>query len=74
VTNTSPPHPEEPADGNRWRALLAVIPFLALGLIDVLLLLFWGIDPLWGFLILPPILAISVIAWIAFKSGFVRDR
>jgi hypothetical protein len=25
-------------------------------------------------MILPPILAISALAWIAFRSGFARDR
>lgn len=59
---------------DRRRALLAVAPFLALGLADVLLLLFWGLEPLWGFMILPPILFMSVLAWIAFRTGFAADR
>lgn len=50
-----------------------VSPFLALGLADVLLLLYWGLDPLWGFVILPPILFISAIGWVAFRTGF-HDR
>lgn len=66
--------PGEEATGNRRRAFLAILPFLLLGLFDVVLLLFWGINPLWGFMILPPILAICVIGWIAFKSGFIADR
>ena len=79
--------PEEPAgedsllgireeDGalNRKRAALAVLPFLTLRLADVLMLLIWGLDPLWGFMILPPILFISVLAWIAFRTGFAADR
>jgi phosphotransferase system glucose/maltose/N-acetylglucosamine-specific IIC component len=57
---------------SRKRAFLAVLPFLLLGLADVVLLLEWGLDPLWGFMILPPILFISVIGWIAFRSGFTR--
>lgn len=68
----------EPADGaergsgglNRRRAALAILPFLLLGLADVVLLLGWGLDPLWGFMILPPILFICVIGWVAFKTGF----
>jgi hypothetical protein len=56
---------------NRKRALLAVLPFLLLGLADVVLLLKWGVGPLWGFMILPPILFVSALAWIAFRSGFV---
>lgn len=59
---------------NRRRAALAVSPFLALGVADILLLLGWGVDPLWGFMILPPILFITVLGWIAFTSGFARDR
>lgn len=58
----------------RKRALLYVSPFLLLGLADLLLLLVWGLDPLWGFMILPPILFISVLTWIAFRTGFASDR
>ncbi|MFB6118149.1 hypothetical protein [Halosegnis sp.] len=59
---------------SRRRAFLATLPFLLLGLADVVLLLEWGLDPLWGFMILPPILFVSVLAWLAFRGGFVRDR
>ncbi|NHN59898.1 MULTISPECIES: hypothetical protein [Halorussus] len=59
---------------NRRKAALAVLPFLTLGLLDVVLLLGWGVDPLWGFAILPPILFVSVLAWIAFSSGFVGEH
>ena len=62
------------ASRNRREAALAIAPFIALGLGDVLLLLFWGLDPLWGFVILPPILFISVLGWIGFRSGFIADR
>ena len=59
---------------SRKQAFLAMLPFLALGLADVVLLLLWGLDPLWGFMILPPILAVSVLAWVAFRGGLARDR
>jgi hypothetical protein len=59
---------------NRRRALLAVTPFLLLGLADVLLLLFWGIEPLWAFAILPPIVFCTVLAWLAFSTDFLEDR
>ena len=59
---------------NRKRAALAVAPFLFIGLADVVLLLGWGLDGLWGFMILPPILFICVLAWIAFRTGFVHDH
>jgi hypothetical protein len=68
------PTPTDVTGGNRRRAALAILPFLLLGLADLLLLLQWGLNPLWGFVILPPILFLSVLGWIAFKSGFVRDR
>lgn len=63
-----------PGTKNRKRAMLAVLPFLAIGLADVVLLLFWGIDPLWGFAILPPILFCSVLAWIVFSTDFLDGR
>lgn len=59
---------------SRKKAALAVLPFLALGIADVVLLLKWGLDSLWGFAILPPILFMSVLAWIAFRYGFVSDE
>lgn len=68
------PIPTDGAEANRRRAALAILPFLLLGLADLLLLLQWGLNPLWGFVILPPILFISAIGWIAFKTGFIRDR
>ncbi|MFB6093394.1 MAG: hypothetical protein ABEJ77_00435 [Halanaeroarchaeum sp.] len=60
----------EPAERNRKQAALMVAPFLLLGLADVILLLLWGISPLWGFFILPPILFMVVLGWIAFANGF----
>lgn len=65
---------EEELPLSRKRAFLAVIPFLALGIADVVLLLLWGVDPLWGFMILPPILFVSVLGWIAVRGGLARDR
>jgi hypothetical protein len=59
---------------DRKQAMLAVAPFLFLGIADLVLLLVWGLDPLWGFMILPPILFMSVLAWIGFRTGFVGDR
>lgn len=59
---------------NRKWAVLAVLPFLTLGIADVVLLLLWGLEPLWGFMILPPILFVSVLAWVAFRGGLAADR
>lgn len=61
----------EPMD--RWKAAAAIAPFLFLGLACVVLLLGWGLNGLWAFMILPPILFISVLGWLAFRHGFVRD-
>ncbi|GAA0654410.1 hypothetical protein [Salarchaeum japonicum] len=66
------PTPEDDREtGSRKRAFLYISPFLALGIADVVLLLMWGLDGLWGFMILPPILFISAIGWIALRYGFV---
>nr|WP_231751503.1 hypothetical protein [Halogeometricum sp. CBA1124] len=53
---------------------MAVFPFLAIGLGNVVLLLGWGIEPLWAFAILPPILFCSVLAYIVFSTDFLDDR
>jgi hypothetical protein len=68
------PTPTDGNSGSRKQAGLAILPFLLLGLADVLLLLKWGLNPLWGFVILPPILFISALGWIGFKSGFIRNQ
>lgn len=59
---------------NRRRAILAVIPFLVIGLGNLVLLLGWGIEPLWAFAILPPILFCSALAYIVFSTDFLSDR
>lgn len=66
---------DEDGDGlSRRHAVYAVLPFLGLGIADVILLLQWGLDPLWGFMILPPIIFVSVLAWVAFRGGLAQDR
>ncbi len=76
VTGDDGDEPPIPADGrnDRRQAAKYTLPFLALGLIDLVLVLQWGLDPIWGFAILPPILFMSVLTWIAFKTGFVTDN
>ena len=66
--------PTDDDGGNRKQAILSVLPFLAIGLGDVVLLLWWGVEPLWGFAILPPILFCSVLAYIVFSTDFLEDR
>ncbi len=68
-----PPIPTEEGS-NRRRALLYTLPFLLLGLGNVALVIGWGLEPLWVFAMLPPILFVTVITWIAFKSGFATDH
>ncbi|WP_408958305.1 hypothetical protein [Natrinema sp. 74] len=55
---------------DRRRAARYVAPFLVVGLANLGLLLRWGLDPLWAFAVLPPMLFLSGIAWIAFRHGF----
>jgi hypothetical protein len=74
TTGESGSSPQDSSGRNRKRAFLAVLPFLAIGLGDVVLLLWWGIEPLWGFAILPPILFCTVLAWIVFSTDFLEDR
>lgn len=59
---------------SRRQAAIAVFPFLFIGFADVVLLLGWGIAPLWGFMILPPILFMTALGWIGFRKGFIRNR
>ncbi|MDY7083072.1 MAG: hypothetical protein SXQ77_11890 [Halobacteria archaeon] len=62
--------PERPdsKEFNRKRATKAVLPLLFIGLLDLYLLLEWGLNPLWGFVILPPILLVSTFGWIYFRA------
>ena len=71
-----PDAPLDPEAGhrNRKRAALAVAPFLAIGLGNVVLILWWGIEPLWAFALLPPILFCSVLAYIVFSTDFLSGR
>jgi len=61
-------------DRNRKRAILYTLPFLAIGLGDVVLLLFWGLEPLWGFVVLLPILFCTILTYIVFSTDFLEDR
>lgn len=58
----------------RKAATVIILPFVALGIGNLLLIMWWGMDPLWGFLLLPPILFICVIGWIAIRGGFAENR
>lgn len=58
----------------RKAATAIILPFVVLGIGNLVLILQWGLDPLWGFLLMPPILFISAIGWIAIRGGFAEDR
>ena len=58
----------------RRLATIVILPFVALGVGNLLLILQRGLDPLWGFLLLPPILFVSAIGWIAIRGGFAENR
>ena len=51
------------------KAALIVVPLFLLGAGNVVLLLQWGINPVWGLLLFPPVVFISVIGWIAIRGG-----
>lgn len=74
-SDEGPPIPtDDDGDHDRRRAALYTLPFLVLGVLNVVLVLGWGLEPLWVFAMLPPVLFMSVLTWVAFKSGFVTDR
>ncbi|WP_435065000.1 hypothetical protein [Halobaculum sp. EA56] len=73
--DVGPGGPEGESSGrNRKRAALAVLPFLAIGVGNVVLILFQGLEPLWGFLILPPVLFCSMLAYLVFSTNFLEGR
>lgn len=59
---------------NRRRAALYSLPFLALGISSVALILSWGLEPLWAFLLLPPILFMTGLTYLVFSTDFLEDR
>ncbi|MFC4356369.1 hypothetical protein ACFO0N_00230 [Halobium salinum] len=69
---STPPQLEN--DRNRKQAVLYTLPFLAIGLGCVVLLLLWGLEPLWGFVIILPILFCSMLTYIVFSTDFLEGR
>ena len=53
---------------NRKRALLAVVPLIAIAAFDLALLLLWGLEPIWAFAVLPPMVFVTALAWIYFGA------
>jgi len=59
---------------HRRRAALYSLPFLFLGISSVALILSWGLEPLWAFLLLPPILFMTGLTYLVFSTDFLEDR
>jgi len=70
----APDDPARSSGRNRRRAALAVLPFLAIGVGNVVLILLQGLEPLWGFLLLPPVLFCSMLAYLVFSTDFLEGR
>lgn len=66
---------EDDAEGlsRKKKAVVVVVPCFVLGIGNVVLILQWGLNPLWGVLLFPPVVFVSVIGWIAISGGIV-DR
>jgi len=58
----------------RKRAVLYSLPFLVLGLGNAALILSMGLEPLWAFLLLPPILFCTGLTYIVFSTDFLDGR
>ncbi|WP_276255637.1 hypothetical protein [Halomontanus rarus] len=55
-------------DRDRRRAAVATAPFLAVGVANVALIVLWGVNPLWGFVVFVPVVFMTVLAWFAFRE------
>ncbi len=64
-----PPTRDESGAVNRRRAALYVYPVLALGVLILVRLLRWRLDPLWAFAILPSICFVALVGRIALRTG-----
>jgi hypothetical protein len=56
-------------DAGRRKAALIVVPLFVLGLGNVVLILQWDLNPIWGVLLVPPVIFISALGWIAIEGG-----
>lgn len=64
------------SDGSidRRRAAVATAPFLVVGVVNVALIVLWGVNPLWGFVVFVPVVFMTVLAWFAFREASVEAR
>jgi hypothetical protein len=61
-------------DRNRRQAAFYALPFLSLGVGNAVLILNFGLEPLWAFAQLPPILFVTALTYIVFSTDFLDDR
>lgn len=54
---------------DRRVAAAAAAPLLAVGIGNVALVLLWGADPAWAFVLFLPVAFITALAWFAFRAG-----
>ncbi|WP_312907779.1 hypothetical protein [Natronosalvus caseinilyticus] len=55
-------------DIDRQQAAIAVAPLVAVGLFAILLVVLWGANYLWGFVVALPVSFFIALVWIAFRS------
>lgn len=65
--------PRREASPHRRRAALATLPFLLLGVGVVVFGVVASPRPLFGFLIFPPVVFVSVLTYVAFRGRFAAD-
>ena len=61
-------------DRKRRKEDIYALPFLALGVGNAILILNFGLEPLWAFAQLPPILFTTALTYIVFSTDFLDDR
>ncbi|CAI48410.1 uncharacterized protein NP_0638A [Natronomonas pharaonis DSM 2160] len=55
-------------------ATVVILPFLLLGLGNVVLILQWGLNLVWGLLLVPPVLFVSALGWLAVRGGIGEEH
>lgn len=53
---------------DRRRAALAAIPLVAIGAFNAGLVVLWGANYLWGFVVFLPTCFLAALAWVAFRE------
>lgn len=60
--------------GDRRRAALYTLPFFLIGTLNVVLILWWGLEAVWLFAMLPPVIFMTGLTWIAFETDMLKGR